>query len=481
MDALKNLPIGPSIQHDDRYIISNGPCLRIMKVEKDDNSLKEVLTTPDLVNGGNITSLSMMDDGDNCYILIGGDNRMFVIVDATTCTVIERFYLKVKYTGILVSSVVKPLKDSDTVISGDTELFAVDKFGDFLTLRVHDLRVLSCTERIRAVTHYMNNPKDTYTGNIVRNMLDHHDDMDQCTTIGSSILKEYLNKTKEDLKQLTNAVDGEDEDVTLELFSKGGNSTMATAIRVKIDESNKMAVVADKDERLMVVSLNKVYHTLSYCLGHSKFVTDMQFVKNPNQSDVLLASIGADNALRFWNPLTGKCLFVQEDLHTLRECPSSSVLTSIQVQFKNDRNIFVYIGDTEGKVISYHLSLNDDDEFKLIEAKLILGETDGKCIQNILLTTADETENDAGHSTLLIIYLNGDVTSLKVMGFDIINDRGSEFIPTVKYDGISENFLKHSYLKSSKAHEEERRNKRQAATRKGGESTKKLKADCNDE
>jgi len=475
MDALKQLPIGPAILHGDRFVVANGPCLRVLKLEDDGKDLVEIQNSSTLVQGGNITSLSLMDDGIKAYYLIGGDNRMFIIADASSCTVVETFYVKVKYTGILVSKAVKPAEADKNVISGDTELFAVDKFGDFLTLRVKDLRILSCTERIRALTHLLKNPKDINTFDIVKQMMDHKDiDVTTCSA-KDTVMNKYINKAKDELKELTN-VENEDDELTLELFSKGGNSTMATSVRVKLtrfEGANNLAAVADKDERIMIVSANAVYNTLSYCLGHKKFVTDMQFFKIPNKEVVLLTSVGADNSLRLWNPLTGKCLFILDDLDKIRDAPVSSIMTTLALQFVGDKDLYIYIGDTEGQIMCYSLNMMDDEGVKWYfgEAKLIKGFSNRCSIQNFLITRREDNTEGA---SLVVVYLDGSITSLNVKGFEVLSDKYSNFNPEIKFDGVSDNFLKHSYLKTTLT-AEQRRNKRVSRARNEDDNVKKIK------
>lgn len=71
-----------------------------------------------------------------------------------------------------------------------------------------------------------------------------------------------------------------------------------------LSECGKYIITCDRDEKIRVSCFPNAYNIVSFCLGHTEFVTSIKLVKN------ILVSASGDGTVRFWNYLQGKQLGV---------------------------------------------------------------------------------------------------------------------------------------------------------------------------
>ncbi|XP_050295329.1 tRNA (guanine-N(7)-)-methyltransferase non-catalytic subunit wuho isoform X2 [Anthonomus grandis grandis] len=69
-----------------------------------------------------------------------------------------------------------------------------------------------------------------------------------------------------------------------------------------ITDCGRYVITCDRDEKVRVSCFPNGYNIISYCLGHTEFVTTLKMIKSAN---VLLSASG-DGTVRMWNYLEGK-------------------------------------------------------------------------------------------------------------------------------------------------------------------------------
>lgn len=89
------------------------------------------------------------------------------------------------------------------------------------------------------------------------------------------------------------------EEVLNPVFLLGHRSIILDLV---LTDCGKYIITCDRDEKIRVSHFPNAYNIVSFCLGHSEFVTAIKVVKH------LLISASGDGTLRFWNFLTGKQL-----------------------------------------------------------------------------------------------------------------------------------------------------------------------------
>ncbi|XP_046751657.1 tRNA (guanine-N(7)-)-methyltransferase non-catalytic subunit wdr4 [Diprion similis] len=102
-----------------------------------------------------------------------------------------------------------------------------------------------------------------------------------------------------------------------------GHLSMLLDVMVTTDQ--KYIVTADRDEKIRVSMYPNCYNILSYCLGHEKFVTNIQEL--PHDKNILVSS-GGDGCLKFWDYKSGRELLSidvnenvkQEDIEGFNKC-----------------------------------------------------------------------------------------------------------------------------------------------------------------
>lgn len=80
-----------------------------------------------------------------------------------------------------------------------------------------------------------------------------------------------------------------------------GHLSMLLDLLVTRDQ--KYIVTADRDEKIRVSLYPNCYNVLSYCLGHDKFVTNIEEL--PHDGNILVSS-GGDGRLKFWDYKAGE-------------------------------------------------------------------------------------------------------------------------------------------------------------------------------
>ncbi|KAI4477795.1 hypothetical protein M0802_014639 [Mischocyttarus mexicanus] len=77
---------------------------------------------------------------------------------------------------------------------------------------------------------------------------------------------------------------------------------LSMLLDILITENGKYILTTDRDEKIRVSMFPHSYNIVSYCLGHSKFVTNI--CELPHKKDILISS-GGDGTLKFWNYVHG--------------------------------------------------------------------------------------------------------------------------------------------------------------------------------
>lgn len=77
---------------------------------------------------------------------------------------------------------------------------------------------------------------------------------------------------------------------------------LSMLLDILITEDGKYILTTDRDEKIRVSMFPHSYNIVSYCLGHSKFVTNI--CELPHKKDILISS-GGDGTLKFWNYVCG--------------------------------------------------------------------------------------------------------------------------------------------------------------------------------
>ncbi|KAI4477805.1 hypothetical protein M0802_014637 [Mischocyttarus mexicanus] len=77
---------------------------------------------------------------------------------------------------------------------------------------------------------------------------------------------------------------------------------LSMLLDILVTENGKYILTTDRDEKIRVSMFPHSYNIVSYCLGHSKFVTNI--CELPHKKDILISS-GGDGTLKFWNYVHG--------------------------------------------------------------------------------------------------------------------------------------------------------------------------------
>jgi WD40 repeat protein len=75
---------------------------------------------------------------------------------------------------------------------------------------------------------------------------------------------------------------------------------------VRLSPNNTLIATADRDEKIRVSRLSLPDDIVSFCMGHTQFVTKLLFCTLGGTKNEALISGSGDGTLRSWNPLTGK-------------------------------------------------------------------------------------------------------------------------------------------------------------------------------
>ncbi|XP_043502908.1 tRNA (guanine-N(7)-)-methyltransferase non-catalytic subunit wdr4 [Polistes fuscatus] len=77
---------------------------------------------------------------------------------------------------------------------------------------------------------------------------------------------------------------------------------LSMLLDILITEDGKYILTTDRDEKIRVSMFPHSYNIVSYCLGHSKFVTNIYEL--PHKKDILISS-GGDGTIKFWDYVCG--------------------------------------------------------------------------------------------------------------------------------------------------------------------------------
>lgn len=110
---------------------------------------------------------------------------------------------------------------------------------------------------------------------------------------------------------------------------------LSMLLDVMVTNDNKHIISADRDEKIRVSMFPNSYNIVSYCLGHTKFVTNI--AELPKEG--FLISGGGDGYLRIWNYKTGTEMmsinyaekFLQEDVENFNERLKNHDVEEIEV------------------------------------------------------------------------------------------------------------------------------------------------------
>lgn len=78
---------------------------------------------------------------------------------------------------------------------------------------------------------------------------------------------------------------------------------LSMLLDVLVTEDNRHVITTDRDEKIRVSAFPNAYNIVSYCLGHTKFVTAI--AQLPRDESILVSG-GGDGTLRFWDYKNGK-------------------------------------------------------------------------------------------------------------------------------------------------------------------------------
>eukprot|EP00915_Cephaloidophora_sp_WS-2016_P003431 GHVH01004596.1.p1 GENE.GHVH01004596.1~~GHVH01004596.1.p1 ORF type:complete len:468 (+),score=66.33 GHVH01004596.1:73-1476(+) len=436
MDVQHPLPIGPTVLHRGNILTGHGPQLKVIHEE----SKKLIHEETSLIRHGSIVLITPVDQGLNSFwYLVSGDDRTLKIVDGLTYEVIDILFMPNRFAGMIALSNydLESVKLHPNVLSDENAFVVVYKFGDLCRLTLKDLRVLSNSEMLRAFKHAAINPNDTQVLNWVYQILGKPD----TTSFAELELEKEISRTETVLTALVGELNTEDKSaLDLEHCGKGSNSMMAMTVHMVcapvVDNAVQLVAIADKDERLMLVPLNQIYNTFSYCLGHRLFVTDCQFLPRVADSQFIV-TVSADCSLRLWN-VNGDCITVV----TLPSRDDVKVIP-VAVAVRNlveSESLVAIVGLSDGALLTVSMEYNGQWESA---SEVVHNPSDGVSIQNVILTS----DQDATGIHVIVVYLNGAVFNVRTSSSPAQIEQIIE--ASMDVSGVTENYVKHSYLKGA--------------------------------
>ncbi|XP_058814090.1 tRNA (guanine-N(7)-)-methyltransferase non-catalytic subunit wuho [Topomyia yanbarensis] len=96
-------------------------------------------------------------------------------------------------------------------------------------------------------------------------------------------------------------------------FTKPGQwlfGHMSQVLDVLINPDESLIITSERDEKIRVTRCPESHNIETFCLGHTEFVSHLEFLATSNCS--LLLSLSGDKTLRVWEYKTGKELFRKE-------------------------------------------------------------------------------------------------------------------------------------------------------------------------
>jgi len=122
-----------------------------------------------------------------------------------------------------------------------------------------------------------------------------------------------------------------------------------SSVLTGVSYANGLVATADRNEKVRISQFPRCEEIESFCLGHTDFVSDVQFL-----SGTRLVSCGGDGYLRVWDAATGEC--VSERQHSDVVCTCLSVaakavanpvvglrpVDAVAVGLRDDPRVYVY-------------------------------------------------------------------------------------------------------------------------------------------
>ncbi|XP_055616992.1 tRNA (guanine-N(7)-)-methyltransferase non-catalytic subunit wuho [Toxorhynchites rutilus septentrionalis] len=79
---------------------------------------------------------------------------------------------------------------------------------------------------------------------------------------------------------------------------------MSQILDILINSDDSLIVTCDRDEKIRITNYPDCHNIETFCLGHSEFVSHIEFLKD--DEDLLLLSLSGDKTMRLWNVEDGK-------------------------------------------------------------------------------------------------------------------------------------------------------------------------------
>lgn len=144
---------------------------------------------------------------------------------------------------------------------------------------------------------------------------------------------------------------------------------MSQVLDVLIDPEEKLIITSDRDEKIRVTSHPDCHNIETFCLGHTEFVSHLEFLKH--DEDSVLISLSGDKTLRWWNYKSGKELARKElelpgnKLAIQNQTADGSALLAVLCYKPTTVNVYKLSGTTECEFVQT-LNLKDDQVLSTI-------------------------------------------------------------------------------------------------------------------
>ncbi|KAN0009250.1 hypothetical protein ACTFIU_006525 [Dictyostelium citrinum] len=169
----------------------------------------------------------------------------------------------------------------------------------------------------------------------------------------------------------------------------------SSIVDIKFSPCFNYLLSADRDEKIRVSHYPNCFDIESFCLGHTKYVTEILLV--PGRDDLLVSGSG-DGTIKLWNWKQGKCLQTidfnskQEHAITIPQVFKGENTTTSQLIFsiENSNNIYILpINIEKGEFNQSELKTIPITQSSPISIDLV---NDGKTILASLLPTTKEVD-----------------------------------------------------------------------------------------
>lgn len=216
-----------------------------------------------------------------CWVVAAEDKQITIFEDETF-RVREKFLLSKRPAAVRCS------RNGLSLIWGD-------KFGELFDLSIPELRRLTVRVVGSTVRHLHANKKDSLAANMYRDVLSQFapeelQKIDGEKSKDDKVMDDQLKK--ED--KVSGCMNDEDDDDLLTPFA--GHLSQITALEISADR--KFLLSGDRDEKLRVGSMDNLFITTGYGLGHTEFITALSC---PSTIPTISASASGDRSLRLWD------------------------------------------------------------------------------------------------------------------------------------------------------------------------------------